>query len=63
MSASRVCDAGTAPIWEAEGTNAVLLKHTVGGDIAQPVELAFPREERWSKPHGGAGLGGSLLNK
>lgn len=50
-------------MWEADGTNAVLSKHAVGDDIAQPVELAFPREERWSEPQGGAGLGGSLLNK
>jgi len=50
LSASRVCGAGTAPIWEAEGTNTMLLKHAVGDDIAQHVELAFPRGERWSEP-------------
>lgn len=62
-SASRVCNVGTAPSWEAEGTNAVLLKHRAGGDVAQHIELAFPREERWSEPRGGAGLGGLRLNK
>lgn len=40
--------AGTAPVWEGEGTRAMILKHTVGDDIAQHAEVAFPREEKWS---------------
>lgn len=41
----------------------MFLKHTVGGDIAQHVELGFPGEERWPEPHGGAGPGGPLVNR
>lgn len=39
----------------------MLLKCT--DDVAWPVGWALPREKRWSEPRGGAGLGGSLLNK
>lgn len=56
----RVCGAGTAPIWVAGDTSAMLLKCT--DDLSGLLDGLCPGRRGGLSP-GGAGLGGSLLSK